>query len=180
MVDLASLPNPKQLIQLRMCLSLETQRVLEHTLQVSPDFDSSIEEILDVLQKHVKDFSNEALRSVYQLQAGCRRIFCQLLCQAKGPLRRNRRLQMPRRWLGVILAQAQHLYRCQRRRTRAEDYRPGRLPHTRTCGDDMPFSRDYEVNRFCFTGPSRCMSSILVQNGEEDGPQSEDRGTSGR
>ena len=45
-----------------MYLSLETQRVLEHTLQVSPDSDFSVEEILDVLQKHVKNSSNEALR----------------------------------------------------------------------------------------------------------------------
>ena len=40
MVDLASLP--KQLIQLRMCLSLEIQRALEHTLQVPPDSNSSV------------------------------------------------------------------------------------------------------------------------------------------
>ena len=56
-MDIASLPNPKQL-----CLSLDTQRVLDHTLQVSPDSNSSVGEILNVLQKHVKDSSNEALR----------------------------------------------------------------------------------------------------------------------
>ena len=36
--------------------------MLKHRLQVSPDSDSSVEEILDVLQNHVKDSSNEALR----------------------------------------------------------------------------------------------------------------------
>ena len=34
MVDLFKLPRQKQLIQLRMCLTLETQRVLEHTLDI--------------------------------------------------------------------------------------------------------------------------------------------------
>ena len=62
MVDLASLPQPKQLIQLRMCLSLETQRVLEHTLLVPPDSTSSVDEVLNTLQQHFKDSSNEALR----------------------------------------------------------------------------------------------------------------------
>ena len=62
MIDLASMPLPKQHIQLRMCLSLETQRVLEHTLQVPPDSTSSVEAVLDILQKHIKDSSNEALR----------------------------------------------------------------------------------------------------------------------
>lgn len=62
MVDIASLSRPKQLIQLRMCLSLETQRVLEHTLQVPPSSTSSVDEVLDVLQKHIKESSNEALR----------------------------------------------------------------------------------------------------------------------
>ena len=62
MVDLASLPLPKQLIQLRMCLTLETQRILEHTLQVSPDSTRSTDAVLDILQQHVRDSSNEALR----------------------------------------------------------------------------------------------------------------------
>ena len=62
MVDLASMPLPKQHIQLRMCLSLDTQRVLEHTLQVPPDSTSSVEAVLDILQRHIKDSSNEALR----------------------------------------------------------------------------------------------------------------------
>lgn len=62
MVDITCLPHPKQLIQLRMCLSLEAQRVLEHTLQVTPSSTSSVDEVLDALQKHIKDSSNEALR----------------------------------------------------------------------------------------------------------------------
>ncbi|XP_045133132.1 uncharacterized protein LOC123517192 [Portunus trituberculatus] len=62
MVEIASLPRPKQLIQLRMCLSLETQRVLEHTLQVHPSSTSPVDEVLDILQKHIKESSNEALR----------------------------------------------------------------------------------------------------------------------
>ncbi|KAG0716274.1 hypothetical protein GWK47_010077 [Chionoecetes opilio] len=62
MVDLASLPQPKQLIQLRMCLSLETRRMLEHTLQVPPDSTASVEEVLDTLQEHIKGLSSEALR----------------------------------------------------------------------------------------------------------------------
>ncbi|XP_068229734.1 uncharacterized protein [Palaemon carinicauda] len=43
MVDLGILPTRKQLIQLRMCLSLETQRILDHTLNVPPDTDRSRE-----------------------------------------------------------------------------------------------------------------------------------------
>lgn len=62
MVDLQSLSQPKQLIQLRMCLSLEIQRVLEHTLQVPPTSSLSVEEVLDVLQRHIKGQQNEALR----------------------------------------------------------------------------------------------------------------------
>ena len=62
MVDIASLPRPKQLIHLRMCLSPETQRILEHTLQVPPDSTSSVTDVLNLLEKHIKDSSNEALR----------------------------------------------------------------------------------------------------------------------
>ncbi|XP_068245143.1 uncharacterized protein mRpL22 [Palaemon carinicauda] len=62
MVDLGTLPTRKQLIQLRMCLSLETQRILEHTLNVPPDTDRSVEEVLNVLQEHIKNLRNEALR----------------------------------------------------------------------------------------------------------------------
>ena len=62
MVDLGTLPNPKQLLQLRMCLSLETQRILEHTLNVPPDTDMKVDEVLDILQEHIKNQRNEALR----------------------------------------------------------------------------------------------------------------------
>ena len=62
MVDLSKLPREKQLIQLRMCLTLETQRILEHTLNIPPDTDKTVEEVLDVLQAHVKSLRNEALR----------------------------------------------------------------------------------------------------------------------
>lgn len=62
MVDLFSLPQAKQLIQLRMCLSKETQRVLEHTLLVPPESTLPVKEILDKLQEHIKGNSNETLR----------------------------------------------------------------------------------------------------------------------
>jgi len=62
MVDLASLPQPKQHIQLRMCLSQETQRILEHALQVPPDSTLSVTDVLDKLQRHIKDQSNEVIR----------------------------------------------------------------------------------------------------------------------
>ena len=62
MVDLAMIPRQKQLIQLRMCLTLETQRVLEHTLNILPNTDKTVEEVLDALQEHIKSLRNEALR----------------------------------------------------------------------------------------------------------------------
>jgi len=62
MVDLSKLPRQKQLIQLRICLTLETQRVLEHTLDISPDTDKTVEQVLDFLQEHIKSLRNEALR----------------------------------------------------------------------------------------------------------------------
>ncbi|XP_045105165.1 uncharacterized protein LOC123500536 [Portunus trituberculatus] len=62
MIDLPSLTLPKQRIQLRMCLTLETQRVLEHTLQVSPTSLKPVDEVLDILQAHIRDSNNEALR----------------------------------------------------------------------------------------------------------------------
>ena len=62
MVDLSSLPQPKQLIQVRACLSLQMQRVLEYTLQVAPDSSASMEDVLNELQEHVKGQNNEALR----------------------------------------------------------------------------------------------------------------------
>ncbi|MPC86347.1 hypothetical protein E2C01_081170 [Portunus trituberculatus] len=62
MVDLTRLPQPKQLIKLRACLSLQMQRALEYTLQVSQDSSTPVEEVLDKLQEHVKGQNNEALR----------------------------------------------------------------------------------------------------------------------
>ncbi|XP_068246810.1 uncharacterized protein [Palaemon carinicauda] len=62
MMDLSKLPREKQLIQLRMCLTLETQMILEHTLDISPNTDKTVEEVLDELQDHVKSVRNKALR----------------------------------------------------------------------------------------------------------------------
>ena len=62
MVDLGTLPRQKQLIQLRMCLSLETQRILEHTLDIPPDTGMSVDQVLDALGEHIKGLRNEALR----------------------------------------------------------------------------------------------------------------------
>ncbi|XP_076037654.1 uncharacterized protein LOC143023062 [Oratosquilla oratoria] len=62
MVDLYSLPHEKQLIQLRMCLTLETQRVLEHTLQIPPSTDKTVDEVVAALEVHIKGLRNEAIR----------------------------------------------------------------------------------------------------------------------
>ncbi|KAK8372371.1 hypothetical protein O3P69_020950 [Scylla paramamosain] len=62
MVDMSSLTQEKQLIQLRMCLTLETQRVLEHTLQIPPTTDKTVDEVVDALELHIKGLRNEALR----------------------------------------------------------------------------------------------------------------------
>lgn len=62
MVDLVNLPLPKQDIQLRMYLSLETQCVLEHTLQISCDSMLTVEQILGQLQDYVKSQGSEALQ----------------------------------------------------------------------------------------------------------------------
>lgn len=62
MIDLQRLSNEKQLIQLRMSVSLEVQRTLEHTLGIAPNTHLSVEEVLDVLQSHFKSQRNEALR----------------------------------------------------------------------------------------------------------------------
>lgn len=61
MVDLGTLPREKQLIQLRMCMTLETQRILEHTLDIAPDTNMTVDQVLDVLQEHIKGLRNEAL-----------------------------------------------------------------------------------------------------------------------
>ncbi|XP_064121783.1 uncharacterized protein LOC135226273 [Macrobrachium nipponense] len=62
MVDLSKLPREKQMIQMRMCLTLETQCVLEHTLQISPSTDKPVDEVLEALQSHIKGLRNEVLR----------------------------------------------------------------------------------------------------------------------
>ena len=49
MVDLARIPREKQLIQMRMCLTLETQRLLEHTLDIPPSTDMTVDQVLDRL-----------------------------------------------------------------------------------------------------------------------------------
>ena len=68
MSDLQGLPREKQLIQLRTCLSLDIQRVLEHTLGIPPDTDLQVEAVLDRLQEHIRDLRNPALR--------CRQLLC--------------------------------------------------------------------------------------------------------
>ncbi|XP_037779411.1 uncharacterized protein LOC119575951 [Penaeus monodon] len=62
MVDLLSLPSPKQHIQLRMCLTPEMRRVLEHKLNVPADPTCSVDDVLTKLEEHIKNASNEALR----------------------------------------------------------------------------------------------------------------------
>ena len=62
MIDLSTLTLPKQLIQLRMCLSPEMLHVLRSRLNVPDDTASSVQEVLDMLEAHVKDQTNEALR----------------------------------------------------------------------------------------------------------------------
>lgn len=53
-------PDPKT--DLWKYLSLKTQRVLEHTSHVPPDSTYSIDDVLDALQRHIKDSSNKALQ----------------------------------------------------------------------------------------------------------------------
>jgi len=62
MVDLQKLAREKQLIQLRMSVSLDVQRTLEHTLGIAHDTSLTVDEVLDELQKHFKNQRNEALR----------------------------------------------------------------------------------------------------------------------
>lgn len=61
MVDLSSLPRPKQLIQLHMCLALKTQCTEEHTFTILPDAHMAIDEVLDALKGYVKGLRNETL-----------------------------------------------------------------------------------------------------------------------
>ncbi|KAG0717395.1 hypothetical protein GWK47_008063 [Chionoecetes opilio] len=56
------LPRHKQLIQLRMAVSLDVQRILEHTIGIAPDTSLTVTEVLDTLQSHFKSQRNEALR----------------------------------------------------------------------------------------------------------------------
>ena len=62
MADLQSLPVSQQHIQLRLCLTEEMRRVLEHDLDVSPDTTSSIDDVMTKLQSRIKTTSNEAIR----------------------------------------------------------------------------------------------------------------------
>ena len=62
MFDPQRLSREKQLIQLRMSVSLDVQRILEHTLRIAPDTSLTVNEIHDELQFHFKGQRNEALR----------------------------------------------------------------------------------------------------------------------
>lgn len=62
MIDLTNMTHAKQLIQLRTCISLDVQRLLEHTLGIPPDTQLSVTEVLDSLQSYFKTSRNEALR----------------------------------------------------------------------------------------------------------------------
>ena len=62
MIDLQHLSREKQLIQLRMSVSLDVQRTLEHTLGITPDAHLTVGEVLERLQSHFKNQQNEALR----------------------------------------------------------------------------------------------------------------------
>lgn len=80
MINLDSLPLPKQLVQLRMYLSLEIQRVLEHTLHIPPTDQHKVEEVLEALQTYLRDQRNEPLRrhellSCRQVEGGHLRTF---------------------------------------------------------------------------------------------------------
>ena len=62
MIDLPKLSPEKQLIQLRMAVSLDVQRILEHTLGIAPDSIHPVDEVLDALQAFFRASRNEALR----------------------------------------------------------------------------------------------------------------------
>lgn len=61
MVNFAHAPREKELSALRLALSLETERVLEHTLQVPPDITKTVGEVLYILHQYFKGGSNQAL-----------------------------------------------------------------------------------------------------------------------
>ena len=62
MVDLHSLPQPKQLVQLRSSLSAEMRRTLEVSLGVAPDSTLTLMEVMNLLHDFVRAQKNEALR----------------------------------------------------------------------------------------------------------------------
>lgn len=61
MVNLPMLPREKQLIQMRMCLALERQRILKHTLDIPQDTRLNVEVVLDALQEHIKSLRGKNL-----------------------------------------------------------------------------------------------------------------------
>ncbi|KAK8376063.1 hypothetical protein O3P69_008644 [Scylla paramamosain] len=73
-IDLEGLPREKHLIEIRMSVSLEVQRTLEHTLRIVPNTQLAVEEVLDVLQSHFKSQRKEALRyrGIMQIVSYCR------------------------------------------------------------------------------------------------------------
>ena len=62
MVDLHSLPQPKQLVQLRTSLSVEMRRTLEVSLGVLPSSTLTLAEVINLLHDFVRAQKNEALR----------------------------------------------------------------------------------------------------------------------
>ncbi|KAK7085853.1 hypothetical protein SK128_016591 [Halocaridina rubra] len=62
MIDLQKMLRDKQLIQFWICISLDIQRILKHTLGIAPDTDLAVYEVLDQLQSYIKCQCNEALR----------------------------------------------------------------------------------------------------------------------
>ena len=62
MVDLHSLPQPKQLVQLRASLSVEMRRTLEVSLGVAPSSTLTLGEVISRLHEFVRGQRNEALR----------------------------------------------------------------------------------------------------------------------
>lgn len=61
MIDLHRMPSHKQLIQLRLYISLVFQHLLEHTLAISPDSNLSATEVLDALHGHFQGLRSKAL-----------------------------------------------------------------------------------------------------------------------
>ncbi|XP_047481642.1 uncharacterized protein LOC125034045 [Penaeus chinensis] len=62
MIDLHNLPQHKQLIHLRACISADMRGTLEHCLGVSPASDLPLIDVLQRIQAFVRDQKNEALR----------------------------------------------------------------------------------------------------------------------